>query len=222
MSFSDVASVLVPPTTDRELLREALTQVEPARNTSLAAAVVTGVRMLPGRKTVPSPEELESPDFGPTLPTIPLDELDEELNAAQDPPPGSIVIFSDGVSNVGNNPSLSVDNELDVAARFAADNNVKLYAIPIGQVGGTVTRIEGEDFFIPFEPDNLERLAERSEGTLIDPEDTGAVRDLVRDLGTVIRWELTQMEISSLLTGVAVILMLAAGVLSLRTSRRVP
>ena len=222
VSFSDTASVLVPPTRDRDELYAAIDQVEPARNTSLASAVVTGVRMLPGRKTIPSPQELEPPGFGPTLPTIPLDELDKELEQAQDPPPGSILIFSDGVSNVGNNPDLSVDNELNIAAKFASENAVKLYTIALGQTGGTVTRIDGEDFFIPFEPDNLARLAERSEGDVIDPEDEGAVAGIIRDLGTVIRWEPTRMEISSLLVGLATIFMLIAGAMSLRMSRRVP
>jgi len=200
----------------------ALDTIAPALNTSLASAVVGGVKMFPGRKTLTTPAELEPPGFTPALPTIPLDGLEEELEQAENPPPGSIVIFSDGVSNVGANPNLPTESALDIAARFAADNGVKLYGVPVGEDGGTVTRIEGEDYFIPYEPETLERLAERSEGAIIDLEDDNALNDLIRDLGTSIRWEATETELSSSFAGFALILMLLAGVLSLHLYRRVP
>ena len=222
VSFSDAASVLVPPTLDRSELREAIERVEPAQNTSLSAAVVSGVRLLPGRRTLSTPQELEPPGFGPTLPTIPLSQLDEELERASNPPPGSILIFSDGVANVDSNPELSVESALDIAARFATDNAVKLYTVALGQDGGTVSRIEGEDFFIPFEPDNLEQLAERTEGDTIDPEDEDALRALVRDLGTSLRWETKRTELAAPLTGVALALLLLGAAISLHLNRRVP
>jgi Ca-activated chloride channel family protein len=216
-SFSDVASVLVPPTTDRAVLLEALASIEPARNTSLAEAVVTGVRMLPGREHLQPPEELTPPGFAPP----PATEESEDVGDAP-PPPGSILIFSDGVSNVSANPTLPEDVALDLAARFAADHEVRLYAVPIGREGGTVSRIDGEDFFIPFEPRTLERLADLGQGQYVFPVDDDALAVVFRELAQVIRWEPTEMEISSLLAALAVVVLLLAGAMSLRWQRRVP
>ena len=213
VSFSDVASVLVLPTTDREELLNALEQVEPARNTSLAAAVVTGVRMLPGREGVAPPEELEAPGVIPPAP-------DDFLPPTDDPPPGSILILSDGVSNVSAGSGLPDAVALDIAARFAADNGVKLYTLPVGRAGGTVTQIDGQAYFIPFEGQTLERLATLSQGDYLDNPDEAALQALFRDLGRVIRWEPSDLEVSSLLSAFAVLLMLVAGGLSLQSRRR--
>ena len=220
VSFSDVASVLVPPTTDRAELLGALERVEPARNTSLAAAVVTGVRMLPGREEVTPPAELEPPGFSPPAP-----DAAPPASPTATLPPGSILILSDGVSNVSVNPGLpgpsAVDSATDVAARFAADNNVKLYTLPVGREGGAVTRIDGQDYFVPFEGQTLESLADRTEGDYLEDADEATLRDLFRRLGRVTRWERSTLEVSSLFSGLAVLLMLGAGGLSLRSQRRV-
>ena len=231
VSFSDVASVLVPPTTDRAELLDALGRIEPARNTSLAAAVVTGVRMLPGREEVPPPAELEPPGFIPptpdaappptTSPTASPPTSPTGTSPTGTPPPGSILILSDGVSNVSANPGLPGPSAVDIAARFAADNNVKLYTLPVGREGGAVTRIDGQDYFIPFEGQTLERLANRSEGDYLENADEETLRELFRRIGRVMRWERSRLEVSSLFSGLAVLLMLGAGGLSLRSQRRV-
>jgi Ca-activated chloride channel family protein len=217
VSFSDLASVLVPPTTDREVLLDALAQVQPAQNTSLTAAIVTGVRMMPGRRGVAPPEALEPPAGFAGVPT-PENPAEIETN----PAPGSLLIFSDGVSNVSDNPELALNVALDIAAGFAADNEVKLYTIALGRTGGTVAEVDGQNYFIPFEPENLERLAERSDGQHIFPADSEALSDIYRDLSTVIRWEAREIEVSVLFTGLAAVLMLLAAGLSLRLRRSVP
>ena len=214
VSFSDAASVLVTPTTDKLLLLEALDRVEAAQNTSLTAAIVTAVKMLPGRKDVRSPDELEPPGFASP-------DNEDLIDKATDPPPGSVLILSDGVTNVSSNPDLPPQFALDTVARFASDNEVKLYTLALGEDGGTVTRIDGHDYFIPFEEDNLERLADKSDGQVLNPEDA-ELSTVFRDLGNIIQWERSSMEVSFLLSGLAVLFMGLAAFLSLRLQRRVP
>jgi Ca-activated chloride channel homolog len=215
-SFSDVASVLVIPTTDRQELLGALDRVEAAENTSLASAVVAGVRMLPGREGLLPPEDLEPEGFTP---------LEQPEPQAQEdrgpPPPGSILIFSDGVTNVSSNPDLADEDTLQIAAEYAKENGVKLYAVPIGEED-TVTEIEGQDYLIPFEPDNLEVLTDDTEGQLLEADDEETLRTVFRDLTTAIRWEGQETELSAPLSALALLLMAIGGWLSLRWQRRVP
>ncbi|HEX7022596.1 MAG TPA: VWA domain-containing protein, partial [Trueperaceae bacterium] len=224
VSFSDVASVLVPPTTDRPVVQEALEHIAPARNTSLAAAVVTGVKMLPGRQDAQPPEELAAPGAmrpGTRPPGTMPPEKDPGNAQAQELPPGSVLILSDGVANIGGT-GISSEAALDLAARFAAEEHVKLFTLPVGTEGGTVTRIDGTDYFIPFDADALARLSQQSGGRSIEPADKAGLQELADELGTVIRWEPTRVEVSSLFALLGVLLMLAAGGLSLRWYRRVP
>jgi Ca-activated chloride channel family protein len=216
VSFSDVASILVAPTTEREELLQGLERVKPAQNTSLASAVVTGVRLLPGREQVPSPSELEPEGF------TPLAAPEEPAETPKSFPPGSILIFSDGVTNVNSNPELEAQDTLEIASSFAKDNNVKLYTLAFGREGGSVARIDGQTYFVPFEPENLEELANDTEGLVIDPDDEDEIQSVFKELGQLIRWHLTSMEISSLLSALAILLLLVAAALNLRWQRRVP
>ena len=216
VTFSDRASNLVPPTTDREQLLEALKRVKAAENTSLASAIVSGVKALPGRKGLQTPTELQPRGFGPN--GQPIAPPPAGPNAPKvDPatlPPGALLILSDGVSNVAPDPRL--------AAKFAETNKVKLYTVAVGREGGAVARVQGQDYFIPFDPKSLEQLAQLSPGKHVFPPTKESMSAIYKELGTVIQWEATKLEVSGLLSGLAVGLMLVGGGLSLRWQRRVP
>lgn len=217
VSFSDSASALVMPTTDRQKLLEAIGLLKPAQNTSLENAIITGVRMLPGRKHLKPPAELEPPGLQAPDP-LPV----PPAQAPEDLPPGSVVILSDGASNVSTNPELPTRSRLEIAARFAKEHNVKLYAFPMGRQGGAVIRLEGRNYYVPFEPKHLEELAQATGGKSVFPPTEESLRTVAKELGTVIRWEGTKTEISSLLSALAALSMILGAGLSLRWQRRVP
>lgn len=221
ITFSDSASVVVAPTTDRAVLQEALDNVKPVQNTSLPSAIVTGVRLLPGRKEVQPPKELQPQNPQNPQPQNPLVQPDTPP-IPREFPPGSLLVISDGATNVNSNPRLPNQTALEAAAKFAQDNGVKIYAFAVGKEGGAVVRIEGQDYFVPFQPRSLQQLAERTGGKYVYPPTEEALRAVYRELGTVIRWEATKLEVSSLLSGLAVILMLVGAGLNLRLYRRVP
>ena len=216
-SFSDSAFVLVPPTTASDKLISALDRVEASSNTSLAAAIVAGVRMLPGRGEAQPPEALSGParDDGPAARNVPV--------SSQEPlPPGRVLVLSDGVGNVSANPGLPPDQALELALTFAEEQEVQVYTVPVGSDGGAVTRIEGQDYFVPFDGETLEQMSERTGGLNLDPGEPERLREAFRSLGREIRWEATEVEVSALLTGAAAILIVVAGGLGLATGRRLP
>jgi len=209
LTFSDNASVLVPPTTDRQEVLAALERVKPAQATSFAGALVSGVRALPGReKAVPPPELLDGlPPAAPPPANTPR----------PDPttlPPGAILLLSDGISNRGASPL--------IAARFASDHAVKLYAVALGREGGAVTRIGGELVFVPFDTRELTRLTALTGGQLLYPPDAEKLRELYRDLGTAVRWAQSELELAAPLAGLAAPLLVLGGGLALTWQRRVP
>lgn len=221
VSFSDNASALVLPTTDRQKVLDGIERLKISQNTSIASAVVTGVRVLPGRRDLKPPKELLPPDMAQN---DPLQAQPDQPAAPPDPstfPPGSIMVLSDGASNVSTNPGLPTQGVLDIAAKFAKDNGVKVYTFPLGKEGGTVAQIDGQNFYIPFEPKNLEALAQNTGGKNTFPPTEESLRAVFKELGTVIRWEATKLEISSLLSALAIVLMLVGAGLNLRWQRRV-
>ena len=131
------------------------------------------------------------------------------------------MILSDGVTNVSSNPDLPNEDTLKIAAEFAKDNGVKLYAVPIGEKD-TVTRIDGQEYLIPFEPDNLKALANDTDGKVLEANDEETLRTVFRELTTSIRWEGKETELSAPLSALALLLMAVGGWLNLRWQRRVP
>lgn len=216
VGFSDVASLVLAPTTDHRAVLDALAGLAPASNTSLTAAVLAGVRLLPGREHVRVPAALDPSAASATSSDA------HAIDRAVGPPPGSLLVLSDGVSNVEADPALPQDASLSLVARFAADNGVRVFTVPFGRDGGAVTTIAGTPYFIPYQPDTLRSLAEESQGDVLDPNDEAARRELFRQLGVAIRWRSDPREMTAPLAALAMAGMLTAGALALRWQRRVP
>ncbi|MBM3469387.1 MAG: VWA domain-containing protein [Armatimonadetes bacterium] len=189
VAFSEYGTVLLPPGTDRSALVEALDRLQPQSATSMGGGILEAVRVLPGRAgaTGDRPSRLV---------------------------PGSIVIFSDGVSNFGPNP--------EEAAALARDARVRIFTVGVGRPGGTVMRVEGQLVLVPFDAAGLQRIAQITGGTFFPATGGEDLRALSRMLGRDMGWEFTRQEASFLLLAVAGAFMLVGGVLSLFWFGRVP
>ena len=210
VTFSESAASVIPVTTDRTQLLEKLAAVKVSSSTSLADPLVAGVKSLPGRKDAVIPDELRlraAPPAGAAAPPKPP----IDLNAL---PPGAILLLSDGVSNNSR-------SDPKVAAKFAKDHKVKIYTVAIGKEGGAVANIDGQNFFIPFDPKSLEQIAQLTDGKAVLPTDTN-LEAVFKELGTAIRWEPTKLELGGLLSGLAVALLVVAGAMSVQWNRRLP
>jgi Ca-activated chloride channel family protein len=213
--FSDYAQVLVPPTTERQILREAIGGLKLQQATGVGAAIVESLRVLPGRKellgdrlNVQQPAQPSSP-FGP-LPAPPSapDQQPGEL------PPAAILIFSDGVSNLGVNPNLAI--------QLAVDGKVKVYGVGVGTVNGSVMTIDGQLSMVPFDSRLLQQISQATGGKYFEISQGDELRKIYRQLGRSIGWERRRTEITSVLAGSAGLLMMVGAVLSMVWFRRIP
>ncbi len=213
VSFSESASVLQPPTTDRQAFLEALARVKPANATSVAQAVAQAVRALPGREKAILPEGLSLRNSKPkNLDAKPL------VKTAAALPPGAILVLSDGVSNSGGDPK----NQTMLAAKFATEQKVKLYAVGVGKEGGAVTTINGQNYFVPFDGASLQQLAQLGGGKYVAKPDLASLKNIFKELGVAIQPEKQTLPLAGPLSGMAAMLMLTGAALSLRWQRRIP
>lgn len=213
VAFSEYGTVLVAPTTDRTALAEAIERLQVQSATSVGGGILEAIRVLPDRARLLG-ERLDrlinqgtgrpSPPPTPTEPPPSLDEI----------APAAIIIFSDGVNNFGPDPY--------EAAALARDGKVRIFTIGMGTPGGTVMRVEGQLVLVPFDSSGLERIAHITDGRYFPSASEEELRRVYRQLGRVIGWERTRMEVSFLLVGVAGLVILTGGALSLLWFRRVP
>ncbi|MDQ7849675.1 MAG: VWA domain-containing protein [Armatimonadota bacterium] len=225
VAFSDYGTVLVPPSTDRQALVEALDRLQPQQATSVGSAILEALRVLPLRKEFlgdrlerlrgpvpqanplfPSPLPAPTPTPTPGPPTAPP--------SVKDLPPAAILIFSDGVSNLGADPR--------AAAALAAEARVKIYAVGLGQQGGSVMTYQNQLVLVPFNPVLLQEVARQTGGEYFSAANLEELRRIYRQLGRAIGWERRRTELTSLAAGAAGLLMLSGGLLSMLWFRRLP
>lgn len=210
--FSEYGQVLLAPTTDRQALVEALERLQLQSATSVGGGILEALRVLPGRAQVLG-ERLERllRQGSPRPPLPPSSGPPASPDALA---PAAIIVFSDGVNNFGPNPF--------EAAQLAREGKVRIYTIAVGTPGGTVMRLDNQMVLVPFDASGLERIAQMTDGRHFSSTRADDLRAIARELGRVIGWERTRMEVSFLLVGGAAVLMLAGGGLSLAWFKRLP
>ncbi len=214
VGFSEYGTVLLPPSTDRTALLEAVDRLQLQSATSVGGGILEAVRVLPGRARLLG-ERLDrlSRQGGGGRPTPPPPTT-EPPPSLDDIVPSAIIIMSDGVSNFGPDPY--------EAAALARDGKVRIFTIGIGTAAGSVMQIDGQMVLVPFDASGLQRIAQITDGRYFSSTTEEELRRVYRELGRIIGWERTRMEISFLLVAAAGLVMLTGGGLSLLWFRRVP
>jgi Ca-activated chloride channel family protein len=111
VSFSDTATLVAPPTENRDLVLGAIDRLAIAGSTAIGDGILEAVYALPGRARPPQRAAAATPS-GDTAPDP--DHL----------PPAAVVLLSDGGSNTGTPPR--------DAAGIASRLHVKVYTVGLG------------------------------------------------------------------------------------------
>jgi len=193
VTFSSYATLIVPPTTERTRVLEAIDLLTTEFATAIGDGLLEAVWALPGRQRPSSP-------LAPApVPQPPV-------------PSGSIVLLSDGQSNRGALPQ--------DAARIAREQEVKVYTVGIGTPEGTFLNLGGRSIWVRLDEDTLREVAEITGGTYYHATSTSELRRVYRRLSRDIGWESRPTEVSGLLAGMAAMLLAGAvGVSLLRVHR---
>jgi len=209
LTFSDYAQVLVPPTTERSPLREALARLTLQQATGVGSAILEGLKALPGRREFFG----DRLNIGPAQPGAP--QPPPPSGSSPGPlPPAAIILFSDGVSNFGVDPAM--------AAALAKEGNVRLFGVGVGAIGGSVMQVEGQLVLVPFDPTLLQQLALMTGGQYLDLSHIDDLRRAAQQLGKDIAWERHRTEVTAPLSAVAGLLMLIGSAFSLAWFRKIP
>lgn len=215
VSFSEYGQVLLAPTTERQQLSEAIDRLQFQSATSVGGGILESIRVLPGRARFLGErlERLQRQGAGRPSPP-PSQNPTDPIPTFEELAPSAILIFSDGVNNFGPDPYES--------AQMARDGRVKIYTIGLGTPGGVVMQIDNQMVLVPFDSSGLERIAQIADGRYFGSAGDEELQRIYRQLGRIIGWERTRLEVSFLLVGVAGLVITTGGVLSLAWFRRVP
>jgi Ca-activated chloride channel family protein len=186
VAFDGSASVLVSPTTDRDTVREAIQELQLGPGTAIGDAVATSLEAI---RSVPGGGN------------------------GQPPPPGRIVLLSDGETTRG------LPNE--AAAQQAKTANVPVSTIAYGTQDGEVT-ISGSTIGVPVNVEALRALADETGGKQYRAETSSQLKNVYADIGSSIGFDRHRVEVGRWFVGVALLLGLIGTALSVLWSAKLP
>ncbi len=225
VAFAGMAQVIVPPTTDREELSEAVANLTTGMGTAVGSAIARSLDALA--------------EVNPEIP--PVSVYMGQSDGQTDPgleeywQPDVIVLLTDGASNRGVRPL--------IAAHAARDRGVRVYTVGFGTTGRAVLRCTpaqlgggelperlrragfgsvsgGFGFWNVLMPDEwtLSRIADITDAEYYLAEGADELLEVFSTIPVQIEKQEVRTEVSAVLTGISALLALAAVALGLRWS----
>ncbi len=224
VAFADLAEIIVPPTSDKERLQQAMRTLTTSLGTAIGSATLKGIDAIAevNPEVAPSGANLNPP-------------IEDRLPDNRTYQPDIIVLLTDGANTRGPRP---VD-----AAQQAADRGLRIYTIGFGstefsqmvctpaqmgtdgfggfRLGGIGRSGFGGRFsqFLLLDEPTLRAVAETTGGEYFRAENADQLVDVFRDLPKRIEVQTEEREISFIFVGLGALFLLASVGLSLRWYR---
>ena len=198
-AFSDGGLAVQAPTNDQEAILAAIDRLSPERGTSLGNGILASLEAILGKSQPPAESEDAT---GETTPVPTPTALPEGTFI-----PASIVLLSDGENTNAPDPL--------AAALEAAQRGVRIYTIGIGSPAGATLEIEGFLVFTQLNEGMLQSIAEITEGDYFNAQNEEELRRVYDELDPELVIKAEKMEITSILAGASLIILLLSGLFSL-------
>jgi len=141
----------------------------------------------------------------------------EQGRATAGRPPSAIILLSDGKTTTGRDP-------LEVAQRAKAAR-VPIYTVALGSEDATIPNPSsplGPSIPVPPDPETLAQIAETSGGRAFTTADAGQLQSIYRSLGSRLATKKHHKEVTATFATIGVVLLVGAGLASLRLAGRLP
>ena len=220
VTFAATASVVQPPTPNREDLLAAVDRLQLQRGTAVGSGILVSLKLIfPDvefdlRASNPRGDSARDAKRGTSL-----DQPKASDKAADKPvPPGSyasavIILLTDGQTTTGPDPIES--------ARIAADRGVRIYTVGIGTPNGEILGSEGWSMRVRLDEDTLKQIANVTRGEYFYAGTASDLKKIYEGMSTRMVLETKEMEVSSLFSAVAAVLAVVAALLSMLWYNRI-
>ena len=217
ISFSSSVTVLVPPTTDRKAVTDALARLRPRGGTAMGDALETALDVV--RPPAANPPEVSAGGKTPKATPSPAPRPSTGSGSVATLPPAFVILLSDGAQTLG------VVQPLD-AADDAKSRDVPIFTIALGTPDG-VAQVEdnqGRQRTVRVPPDieTLKEIADITGGKFYSAPTASDLDTIYKDLGSKIGYTEEQTEITWLFAGLGALLVTVSGGLSLLWFNRFP
>ena len=203
VAFSDGGIAVEPPTNDQEAILAAIDRLAPQRGTSLGSGILASLNAIAlNRGEIPVTGNSLTPVSTPT--PIPYGTYI----------PAAIVLLTDGENTTNQDPI--------EAAQTAAEQGVRVYTIGVGSAAGTTLTVNDFTVFTQLNEPILQQIAFLTDGAYFNAQSEEDLREIYQNLDVQVIIKPEKTEITSIFTGISMILMLIGGAFSLMWFSRLP
>jgi Ca-activated chloride channel family protein len=206
VAFSDSGLSVQVPTNDKTAVMAAITQLTPARGTSLANGIYAALTTIDTTGKTPDTHYYNNVTPEPTATPTPV------------PPgvysPAIIVLVSDGENTQNPDPLL--------AAQAAADRGVRIYSIGIGTAAGADLSIDGFMVHTQLDQGMLQQISQITSGTYYNAQSEQDLDKIYNNIRPQLVVKPEKMEVTSLFAGASILVLLIGGAFSFGWLNRLP
>jgi Ca-activated chloride channel family protein len=204
VAFSDSGVSVQAPTNDQATVIAAIDRLTPQRGTSVAQGITASLKVIAIAEAGPFSGDYytnQTPGPSPTPAPTPTP-MPAGVHA-----PAVIILLSDGENNENPDPS--------AAAQAAADQGVRIYTVGIGSAAGTTVDVSGFQVFTQLDQAALQGIADTTGGTYYAATDAQQLRSIYDNIDTQVVLQPQMTEITSLMAGLSLLLLMAGAMTSL-------
>jgi Ca-activated chloride channel family protein len=215
VSFAAAASLVQPPTSNREEILSALDGLQLQGGTAVGSGILVSLKTifpdikLDLRSRTPRPNQAANDaSRGVSLDADP----DAQRPAPEPVTPGSygsavIILLTDGKSTTGPDAIES--------ARMAAERGVRVYTVGIGTPSGEIIVGQGWSMRVRLDEESLKRIASETQGEYFYANNAVDLTKIYSTLNSKLTLEEKKTEVSALFAAVGVVFALLSAALSL-------
>jgi Ca-activated chloride channel family protein len=214
VSFAATASVVQPPTLNREDIVSAIDRLQLQRGTAIGSGILVALKMIFPEidfdlsSSDPHPGNSRDASRGASL---------DNATKAPTPdlkpvPPGSynsaaIILLTDGQATTGPEPV--------EAARMAAERGIRVFTVGIGTANGEIMGAEGWSMRVRLDEESLKQIASVTKAEYFYTDNAADLKKIYNTLNSRLFLEKKETEITVLFTAVAALFAFLSGLLSL-------
>jgi Ca-activated chloride channel family protein len=221
VSFSGSGFTVQSPTNDTNTLLNAIARLEPTSGTSLGQGIVSALHTIAvdaglvtgelpaGGDAIPTPRAGENTEPSPLRDEAVLAQLPEGIY-----PASVIVLLSDGENNQSIEPLR--------AAQAAAERGVRVDALGFGTAAGAILELDGFSVHTALDEATLQQITETAGGTYYPTQGAQDLEQVYASLTPQLVIKPETMEITSVLAGASILILLAGSLFSMVWFNRLP
>jgi Ca-activated chloride channel family protein len=218
VTFAATATLVAPPSDDREAAIQAIDRIQLQRATATGSGLIVSLATLFPEAGFDVSTALFGREAGrkggPLEPKKGVD-AKKDFKPVE---PGSynnavIILLTDGQRTTGPDP-------IEVA-KLAADRGVRVYTVGFGTTSGEIIGFEGWSFRVRLDEETLKTVATMTRGEYFYAGTAADLKKVYQTLNSRLSLEKKETEIAALFAGAGALLAIAAGLLSLLWFNRI-